>query len=188
MLLSETGPFSIPVRCRTKKCQVKLEHTHLDFDRVFVGEVVRRQLTIYNTGALPTNYTVSRSHAGREPSLVVKSEKSDEPEAVSGKLAEKSDTSVKSDFGMYGRSVEEMVQLGSVSVEYSTKSKSMGNMGLHSMDSATTPIIEEQADHLDSIGIYIYLYLASEQSKQDTHWQCQIKICDIYMCVYPYVG
>lgn len=148
MLLSETGPFSIPVRCRTKKCQVKLDHTHIDFEKVCVGEVVRRQMTLYNTGALPTNFMISRSHAGQEPSLVVKSVKSEESELVSGKLTDKSDNSIKSDYGMYGRSIEEVVRIGSV--DYSSKSKSVGNVG--DMDSSTTGTAEKQGETQTSAG------------------------------------
>ena len=157
MLLSETGPFSIPVRCRTKKCQVKLDQTHLDFEKVCVGEVVRRQLTLYNTGALSTNFMISRSHAGQEPSLVVKSVESEESKTVSGKLTDRSDASVRSDFGMYGRPVEEVVRIGSM--DYSTKSKSVGTMG--DTDDTATSTADEQGESQTTTGKVIVGVLAT---------------------------
>ena len=58
-MLSQTGPFAIPVQCRTKRCQVELQHSQVDFDQVFIGETAKRHVTIHNAGALPTLYTVT---------------------------------------------------------------------------------------------------------------------------------
>ena len=54
--LSQTGPFSIPVRCLTKKCIVSVDKAEVDFGRVCVGETVRGQVTLRNSGALPTKF------------------------------------------------------------------------------------------------------------------------------------
>ena len=54
--LSQTGPFSIPVRCLTKKCLVSVDETEVDFGPVCVGETVCKQVTISNSGALSTEF------------------------------------------------------------------------------------------------------------------------------------
>lgn len=76
-LLSQTGPFSIPVRCTTRKCiisvtqrdggvtrDVKLKKMGLDFGKVCVGETARKCLTLHNDGAIATNFTVTPSEEG----------------------------------------------------------------------------------------------------------------------------
>ena len=57
---------------------------------------------------------------------MVESEELETSETGGGKLADKSDLSLKSDFGVYGRSAEKMVMSGA-NEEY-TKSKSAANM------------------------------------------------------------
>ena len=54
--LSQTGPFSVPVRCLTKKCVVSLDKTEVEFGRVCIGETIRRHVTLSNSGALPTKF------------------------------------------------------------------------------------------------------------------------------------
>lgn len=57
--LSQTGPFSLPVKCLTKKCLVSLEKSHYDFGSVYLGETLRQRIIVYNAGALTANYTIS---------------------------------------------------------------------------------------------------------------------------------
>ena len=56
-MLSQTGPFTIPVKCLTKKCLISADKTVVEFGRVCVGETVRRHVTLTNAGALPTKFT-----------------------------------------------------------------------------------------------------------------------------------
>ena len=65
-LLSQTGPFVLPVKCLTKRCLVSLEKTHLDFGNVYLGETLRLRVIVYNAGALAAEYTVSAIQ-GEEP-------------------------------------------------------------------------------------------------------------------------
>lgn len=68
-LLSQTGPFSIPIRCTTRKCIVRVagqregeeseEGREVDFGTVCVGEIVRRCVVLRNDGALSTDFTVT---------------------------------------------------------------------------------------------------------------------------------
>ena len=58
-MLSQTGPFSIPVKCQTKKCQVSVDRTQIDFGEVYLGETARQKLNMFNTGALGTEYMIA---------------------------------------------------------------------------------------------------------------------------------
>ena len=55
---SPTGPFAVPIKCITKKCVVSLDKKELDFGVVYLGETVRQSVTVYNAGALSTQYTI----------------------------------------------------------------------------------------------------------------------------------
>lgn len=132
--LSQTGPFSVPVRCQAKKCQVKLDRGQVEFDHVCVGDTSKRRVTIHNTGALPTLFTVTAMQRGSirgtvdsrsgvlvgmvEPDVPIPSESG-------GKLSNKSDLSVMSDLGVYD------YQLSLASDTYSAKSKSAGNLSVY---------------------------------------------------------
>ncbi len=61
-MLSQTGPFSIPLKCLTKKCLVTLDKTHLEFGEVYIGETVRGRVTLSNAGALGTQYAITSVH------------------------------------------------------------------------------------------------------------------------------
>ena len=71
-MLTQTGPFSIPVRCTTRKCIVRAtgsegdgggeeDSVEVDFGRVCVGETVRRSILLHNDGALPTEFSITPS-------------------------------------------------------------------------------------------------------------------------------
>ena len=55
-MLSQTGPFTIPVKCITKKCLITADKTEVNFGKVCLGETVRRQIVLSNKGALPTRF------------------------------------------------------------------------------------------------------------------------------------
>ena len=55
-MLAQTGPFTIPVRCLTKKCIIAVDSVEVDFGKVCVGETIRRSVAIRNSGALPTHF------------------------------------------------------------------------------------------------------------------------------------
>ena len=59
-LLSQTGPFSIPVKCLTKRCVIACEEKVVQFGEVCIGETVQRSVTLYNKGALSTKFTLAR--------------------------------------------------------------------------------------------------------------------------------
>lgn len=58
-LMSQTGPYSIHVKCLTKKCLVGLDKTALDFGVLCVGETYRQNAMVLNAGALGTEYTIT---------------------------------------------------------------------------------------------------------------------------------
>ena len=96
-------------------------------------------MTIYNTGALSTKYFLSRSHDRcYSPSPVIMSEGSESSVLIAGKLADKSDLSLKSDLGMYGRPLEEMQKLALGSEEYNPMSKSVNSFGTFMADTNIT--------------------------------------------------
>jgi len=63
-LLSETGPIKIPLVCTCKKALVSVENPHIDFGKVIFGEQKTCQLTLKNSGALPTKIQV-KTNDGR---------------------------------------------------------------------------------------------------------------------------
>ncbi len=67
-MLSQTGPFTIPVACLTKKCLISADRVVVDFGRVCVGETVRRKVTLTNSGALPTNFNFESKSQLLQPS------------------------------------------------------------------------------------------------------------------------
>ena len=73
-MLTQTGPFSIPVRCTTRKCVLRAtggssegdergggDCVEVDFGRVCVGETVRGSILLRNDGALPTEFSITSS-------------------------------------------------------------------------------------------------------------------------------
>ena len=80
-MLSQTGPFSIPVHCSTRKCSVRVtgqgeggggggagggggdgveeKGREVNFGRVCIGETVRKWVALHNDGALTTDFTIT---------------------------------------------------------------------------------------------------------------------------------
>ncbi|XP_031553439.1 cilia- and flagella-associated protein 74-like, partial [Actinia tenebrosa] len=54
--LAQTGPFSLPIKCMTKKCQISVDVVEIDFSNQVVGETRRRLVTMKNDGALGTDF------------------------------------------------------------------------------------------------------------------------------------
>lgn len=54
--LAQTGPFSIPLKCTTKKCDLSLDVDCIDFGSQVVGETIRRSVQLINKGALGTRF------------------------------------------------------------------------------------------------------------------------------------
>ncbi|XP_061423846.1 cilia- and flagella-associated protein 74 isoform X2 [Lethenteron reissneri] len=53
---AQSGPFTVPVQCTTKKCDVTVDRSKIDFDTHVVGETIRRTFTLVNRGALGTRF------------------------------------------------------------------------------------------------------------------------------------
>ncbi|XP_018408595.1 PREDICTED: cilia- and flagella-associated protein 74 [Nanorana parkeri] len=56
--LAQTGPFAVPVKCTTKKCELALDKEYIDFGTYVIGEMVTLMVTLTNRGALGTNFRV----------------------------------------------------------------------------------------------------------------------------------
>ncbi|XP_049630515.1 cilia- and flagella-associated protein 74, partial [Suncus etruscus] len=56
--LAQTGRFSVPLKCSTKKCLLKLDKELVDFGSYVVGETTTRYITLSNIGALATKFSV----------------------------------------------------------------------------------------------------------------------------------
>lgn len=54
--LAQTGPFSVPIRCVTKKCQISVDVTEVEFGSQVLGETRKRIINVTNNGALGTDY------------------------------------------------------------------------------------------------------------------------------------
>lgn len=55
--LAQTGPFSVPIRCVTKKCQISVDVTEVEFGSQVLGETRKRIINVTNNGALGTQFT-----------------------------------------------------------------------------------------------------------------------------------
>ncbi|ELU13530.1 hypothetical protein CAPTEDRAFT_225037, partial [Capitella teleta] len=54
--LAQTGPFKIPLKCSTKKCNLSVDKDEVDFGTSVIGETLSRSITLSNKGALPTKF------------------------------------------------------------------------------------------------------------------------------------
>ncbi|XP_039530895.1 cilia- and flagella-associated protein 74 isoform X1 [Pimephales promelas] len=61
---SATGPFSVPIKCSKKKCEMVVDHCFVDFGTHVVGQTVSRGITMTNRGALGTRYKLTPVSTG----------------------------------------------------------------------------------------------------------------------------
>ncbi|XP_078697450.1 cilia- and flagella-associated protein 74-like [Branchiostoma floridae x Branchiostoma belcheri] len=54
--LAQTGPFFIPLRCTTKKCDLSVDIETVDFGTQVIGETLKKTITLTNKGALGTKF------------------------------------------------------------------------------------------------------------------------------------
>ncbi|XP_014639290.1 PREDICTED: cilia- and flagella-associated protein 74 [Ceratotherium simum simum] len=54
--LAQTGEFSVPLKCSTKKCSLSLDKELIDFGSYVVGETASRIITLTNVGGLGTRF------------------------------------------------------------------------------------------------------------------------------------
>ncbi|XP_053379519.1 cilia- and flagella-associated protein 74-like isoform X2 [Mercenaria mercenaria] len=54
--LSQTGPFSIPLKCTTKKCDLSVDMDTIQFGTTVIDETLKRTFTLTNKGALGTTF------------------------------------------------------------------------------------------------------------------------------------
>ncbi|XP_006871838.1 PREDICTED: uncharacterized protein KIAA1751 homolog [Chrysochloris asiatica] len=54
--LAQTGGFSVPLKCSTKKCSLSLDKNLIDFGSYVVGETTSRVITLTNVGGLGTEF------------------------------------------------------------------------------------------------------------------------------------
>ncbi|KAM5140335.1 cilia- and flagella-associated protein 74 [Mantella aurantiaca] len=69
--LAQTGPFMVPIKCSTKKCELALDKEYIDFGTHVIGETITLAVTLCNQGALGTNFHVrslnQASRIGKTP-------------------------------------------------------------------------------------------------------------------------
>ncbi|XP_033944061.1 cilia- and flagella-associated protein 74 isoform X4 [Pseudochaenichthys georgianus] len=58
---SAVGPFSVPVRCAIKKCDMKVDNQFIDFGSHVVGQTVSWTITLTNKGALASRFSLDTS-------------------------------------------------------------------------------------------------------------------------------
>ncbi|XP_053061486.1 cilia- and flagella-associated protein 74 isoform X2 [Acinonyx jubatus] len=59
--LAQTGGFSVPLKCSTKKCMLSLDKELVDFGSYVVGETASRIVTLTNIGGLGTKFKFLRA-------------------------------------------------------------------------------------------------------------------------------
>ncbi|KAM4570699.1 cilia- and flagella-associated protein 74 [Fundulus diaphanus] len=65
------GPFSVPIRCATKKCSPEVDCQFVDFGSHVVGQTISRTITLKNRGALAAFFSLDTStHVRPESSRV----------------------------------------------------------------------------------------------------------------------
>ena len=57
-LVSETGPFNIPLKCETKKCNIEISPKLIQFGDVPLGDSKQLLVKIANSGAVPTSFEI----------------------------------------------------------------------------------------------------------------------------------
>ena len=151
-LLSQTGPFSLPVRFLTKKCLVSLDKDKFDFGNVYLGETFRHHINVYNAGALTAEYIVSavlddappiapippiqeaqETHTvtTTQPPTVQEAAVDLTPVVSRGVLSERSNYSIMSNIEIFRHRDGSATALGVIpadSVSHKLKSKSMGHI------------------------------------------------------------
>uniref|UniRef100_W5MG58 Cilia and flagella associated protein 74 n=1 Tax=Lepisosteus oculatus TaxID=7918 RepID=W5MG58_LEPOC len=79
--LSQTGPFSVSLKCTIKKCELAVDNSLIDFGTHVVGETISRVITLTNRGTLGTHFIlVPSSDSG--PVQLVSEPFSMEPEKI----------------------------------------------------------------------------------------------------------
>ncbi|XP_037629906.1 cilia- and flagella-associated protein 74 isoform X4 [Sebastes umbrosus] len=58
---SAAGPFSVPVRCTIKKCDLEVDSQFIDFGSHVVGQTISWTITLTNKGALATLFSLDTS-------------------------------------------------------------------------------------------------------------------------------
>ncbi|XP_019132344.2 cilia- and flagella-associated protein 74 isoform X3 [Larimichthys crocea] len=58
---SAVGPFSVPVRCTIKKCDLEVDSQFIDFGLHVVGQTISRTVILTNKGALATHFSLDTS-------------------------------------------------------------------------------------------------------------------------------
>uniref|UniRef100_A0AAQ6IMB2 Cilia- and flagella-associated protein 74 n=1 Tax=Anabas testudineus TaxID=64144 RepID=A0AAQ6IMB2_ANATE len=58
---SPVGPFSVPIRCTIKKCDLEVDSQFIDFGSHVVGQTISRTITLTNKGALATLFSLDTS-------------------------------------------------------------------------------------------------------------------------------
>uniref|UniRef100_A0A8B9PLI2 Cilia and flagella associated protein 74 n=1 Tax=Apteryx owenii TaxID=8824 RepID=A0A8B9PLI2_APTOW len=69
--MAQTGSFSVPLKCTTKKCTLALDKELIDFGTHVVGERISRTVTLTNCGALGTRFKVQMSAGDRSISSTI---------------------------------------------------------------------------------------------------------------------
>lgn len=54
--LASNGPFSIPIKCTIKKCDLSVNTNSIYFGTIVIGEELNRKVQLINKGALGTNF------------------------------------------------------------------------------------------------------------------------------------
>jgi hypothetical protein len=85
--LAETGRFSIPIVCRTKKCSVSLSSRVIDFGTVVLGNTATHSVQISNSGALAVPFfAIPRALASNSEDRADKDHTAEEGEAAARAL------------------------------------------------------------------------------------------------------
>lgn len=168
-LLSQTGPFTLPVKCLTKKCLVSLDKNRFDFGCVYLRETLRQRIIVYNAGALAADYSICAVLEDSEQAPPPSAQAAEAtrtlttqptpaarelpPDQSRGRLSDRSNYSIMSNVEIF-RSKEKDSGLGVIPADSCgnrLKSKSMGQISFQTVREAVEG--EEPVDGKEGLSL-----------------------------------
>lgn len=69
--LSKTGKFSIPLKCSTKKCELSVDLTVVNFGTAVIEDVLKKTIILTNSGALGTEFEFANPKAPSKNQVIM---------------------------------------------------------------------------------------------------------------------
>ncbi|XP_013865837.1 cilia- and flagella-associated protein 74 [Austrofundulus limnaeus] len=176
---STMGPFSVPIRCTTKKCCPEVDSQFVDFGSHVVGQTISRTINLSNKGALATLFSLDTStQLSPETSNVQMSS-----QAAANSCLESSSENTKSICQKNSASIDaEKVQLNQQNPEFSRESQQPGTSPEAGLETCLSSDVDTQRNQTPSDSSDIRL--GQVRSGEIGPFQC-IKLDVIFTPTFP---